>query len=147
MTIADFYQQVSEAADLRFFLPDGAEIPSHFHVTEVGLMTRQFIDCGGVMRESTWVHFQLWVANDIDHRLMPQKLLKIIDQTQAKIPFGNVPLEVEFQGETIGRYDVQKHKDGFQLVAKQTACLAEDACGIPAVKPRIRLSALGNSCC
>lgn len=147
ITIAEFYQHLSDVTELRFFMPDGTEIPNHFHVTEVGVMHRKFLDCGGVMRETSWVHFQLWVATDVDHRLKPQKLIQIIDQTQSKIPFGNVPLEIEFQGDTIGRYDVALHLNGFQLKAKQTACLAEDACGVPAVKPRIRLSVLGNSCC
>ena len=32
-----------------------------------------------------------------------------------------------------------------QLVAAKTACLAEDACGIPKEKPKIRISASGMS--
>jgi hypothetical protein len=42
---------------------------------------------------------------------------------------------VEYQAETIGKYDL-----GFNgkilLLNKQTACLAEDACGIPQEKQK-----------
>jgi hypothetical protein len=32
----------------RFVLPDGDYIPAHAHVTEVGHLIRNFIDCGGL---------------------------------------------------------------------------------------------------
>ena len=32
----------------RFVLPDGDYIPAHAHVTEVGHLVRNFIDCGGL---------------------------------------------------------------------------------------------------
>lgn len=53
-------------------LEDGTVIPEHFHVTEVGLVTKNFIDCGGTIRKETVINFQLWNANDFDHRLKPQ---------------------------------------------------------------------------
>ena len=31
----------------RFILPDGDQIPAHYHITEVGHVTKRFIDCGG----------------------------------------------------------------------------------------------------
>jgi predicted transcriptional regulator len=33
--------------NVTFQLPDGTTVPEHFHVTEVGLITKNFIDCGG----------------------------------------------------------------------------------------------------
>ena len=60
---------------VNFLLPDGTSVPEHFHVTEVGLITKNFIDCGGTVRKETVVNFQLWEANDFEHRLKPQKLL------------------------------------------------------------------------
>ena len=35
---------------VNFTLPDGTSVPEHFHVTEVGLITKNFIDCGGTVR-------------------------------------------------------------------------------------------------
>jgi hypothetical protein len=57
-----------------FILEDGTVIPEHFHVTEVGLVTKNFIDCGGTIRKETVINFQLWNANDFDHRLKPQRI-------------------------------------------------------------------------
>ena len=48
-------------------------VPSHFHVTEVGKITKHFIDCGGTVRNEEVVNFQLWQADDYDHRLHPEK--------------------------------------------------------------------------
>jgi len=30
-----------------FKLPEGTYLPAHFHMTEVGLVTKHFVDCGG----------------------------------------------------------------------------------------------------
>jgi hypothetical protein len=38
---------------------------------------------------------------------------------------------VEYQAETIVKYDLHFNGKNFILVNKQTACLAEDQCGIP----------------
>ncbi|MGL5112608.1 MAG: DUF6428 family protein, partial [Flavobacterium sp.] len=67
---------------VHFNLPDGTSVPEHFHVTEVGLVTKNFIDCGGTVRKETVVNFQLWDANDFEHRLKPQKLLNIIELSE-----------------------------------------------------------------
>jgi hypothetical protein len=34
---------------------------------------KNFIDCGGKVRNETVVNFQLWNANDFEHRLKPKK--------------------------------------------------------------------------
>ena len=57
---------------VNFNLPNGTTVPEHFHVTEVGLITKKFIDCGGTVRNESVVNFQLWDANDFEHRLKPQ---------------------------------------------------------------------------
>ena len=54
---------------LRMILPDGTAVPSHFHVTEVGRMQKDFIDCGGTRRRALHGQLQLLVATDYDHRL------------------------------------------------------------------------------
>ena len=57
--------------DVSFELENGTLVPEHFHVTEVGMITKHFIDCGGTIRTEKKVNFQLWDANDFEHRLKP----------------------------------------------------------------------------
>jgi len=38
---------------VNFILADGTAVPEHFHVTEVGLITKNFIDCGGTVRQES----------------------------------------------------------------------------------------------
>jgi lactate permease len=64
--------------DVNFVLENGEEIPAHFHVKEVGVVTTHFIDCGSTVRNEKVANFQPWEANDFDHRLKPEKLSKII---------------------------------------------------------------------
>ncbi len=54
---------------MNFQLENGTFVPEHFHVTEVGVVTKHFIDCGGTMRNEKVANFQLWDANDFEHRL------------------------------------------------------------------------------
>lgn len=62
----------------RFTLPDGDQIPAHFQVTEVGHVTKKFIDCGGVTGETETCVLQTWLGDDLDHRLSAGTLAKIL---------------------------------------------------------------------
>jgi hypothetical protein len=136
--------------NVAFQTPDGTFVPEHFHVTEVGSIQKHFIDCGGTIRKEQVVNFQLWNANDFEHRLKPIKLLNIIQLSEDKLGIEDNEIEVEYQSDTIGKYDLGFNGSHFLLIPKTTACLASDACGIPAEKPRIKLAELGstdeNSC-
>ena len=136
--------------NVEFQTADGSFVPEHFHVTEVGSIQKHFIDCGGTIRKETVVNFQLWNADDFEHRLKPGKLLKIIQLSEDKLGIEDNEIEVEYQSGTIGKYDLSFNGTHFVLVPKTTACLASDACGIPAEKEKIQLSELTtqeNACC
>ena len=133
--------------NVKFQLADGTFVPEHFHVTEIGQTTKHFIDCGGVIRREKAVNFQLWNANDYEHRLKPTKLLNIIKLSEEKLGIEDAEIEVEYQSETIGKYDLDFNGRHFMLTNKQTACLAGDACGIPAEKQSVKLAELNGTCC
>lgn len=115
---------------VNFILPDGTFVPAHFHVTEVGVINKHFIDCGGVVRTEKKANFQLWNANDLDHRLKPQKLLNIIQLSERVLGMEDAEIEVEYQANTIGKYGLDFNGKDFLLTTTQTACLATDACGV-----------------
>lgn len=131
MKLHTFKTQLAQLDEISFQLPDGTLVPRHFHVTEVGKVSKHFIDCGGKERLVEVVNFQLWEADDYDHRLHPEKLLSIIELSQNKLGIGNLEIEVEYQGETIGKYGMDYKAGSFQLVALKTDCLARDACNVP----------------
>ena len=133
MKLSEIKKYLSTSENVRFKLPNGEFVPEHFHVTEVGLVTKHFIDCGGVERFEKVVNFQLWNANDLDHRLKPQKLLNIISLSERKLGLTDADIEVEYQSETIGKYDLSFDGTDFELLNKHTACLAYDSCGITMV--------------
>lgn len=133
--------------NVEFQLENGTFVPEHFHVTEVGVITKHFIDCGGTIRNEKVVNFQLWNANDFEHRLKPTRLLNIIKLSEEKLGIEDAEIEVEYQSETIGKYDLSFNGKAFVLKNKTTACLAQDACGIPAEKQQVKLSELNNACC
>ncbi len=150
MKLSEFKQHLDNQAQLIFRLPDGSIVPNHFHVTEVGQVTKHFIDCGGTVRNETAVNFQLWEAGDYDHRLAPSKLANIIALSEKVLGIQDQEIEVEYQGTTIGKYGLEFNGVDFSLTAKQTNCLASDACGIPAEKRKVSLSQLqepSKSCC
>lgn len=130
-----------ERVDFQF--EDGSFVKEHFHVTEVGQITKAYIDCGGVIRREKKVGFQLWDANDFDHRLKAGKLLGIIQRSEKELDIEDADIEVEVQGtKTIGKYHLQFNGSHFLLIPTITACLAEDACGI-APSPAVETA---NSC-
>ena len=147
MKLSEFKTILSLTENLLIELPDGNLVPSHFHVTEVGFITKHFIDCGGKTREEQKVNFQLWQANDYDHRLHPEKLLKIIELSEVKLNLPDTEIEVEYQGETIQKFGITHENGVFVLQTLNTDCLAKDKCGIPEnnlPKQKIKLIDFGN---
>jgi hypothetical protein len=149
MKLSEIKSQLATLETVAFALPNGTYVPEHFHITEIGLITKNFIDCGGKLRNETVVNFQLWDANDFDHRLKPKKLLDIITLSEKVLGIEDYEIEVEYQAETIGKYDLGFNGKDFMLLNKQTACLATDQCGIPQEKQKLKLveiSSQTNSC-
>lgn len=143
---------------VNFQLPSGELVPAHFHVTEVGETIKHFIDCGGNVRHEKVANFQLWEANDYAHRLKPDKLKNIISLSERTLGLGDLEVEVEYQSTTIGKYDLDFDGQNFVLVNKFTNCLAQDKCGIPQEKLKVRLADIsldkavssckpGSGCC
>lgn len=155
MKLSEVKSALKELETIGFELPNGELVASHFHVTEVGKITKHFIDCGGVERKEEVVNFQLWNANDYDHRLHPEKLLNIIELSEKTLNITDSEIEVEYQAETIGKFGLEFDGKNFLLTNKQTDCLAKDACGIPVAKQKIEIldipavnsCAPGSGCC
>jgi len=145
MKLSEIKNHLNSLTNLNFILPDGSLVPEHFHVTEIGSVVKNFIDCGGTIRNENVISFQLWNANDTDHRLKPENLLKIISHSEEKLEIKDNEVEVEYQSDTIGKYGLDFDGENFVLTQKNTACLAIDQCGIPAQKPRIKLTNLNNN--
>ena len=142
MKLSEVKQILPTLENVEFQLENGTFVPEHFHVTEVGMINKNFIDCGGVIRNEKVVNFQLWNADDLEHRLKPGKLLNIINLSEEKLGIEDHEIEVEYQSETIGKYDLEFNGKTFVLRNKMTACLAPDACGIPSEKVKKNLSEL-----
>jgi len=155
MKLSEVKNILNTVDSVNFKLEDGTMVPAHFHVTEVGAVTKHFIDCGGVVRKDNIANFQLWDANDFEHRLKPSKLLNIISLSEKVLGLEDLEIEVEYQTNTIGKYGLAFNGKDFVLTNLQTACLANDACGIPLEKQKIKLVQLpianacapGGGCC
>ena len=142
MKLSEIKSKLNQLDTIAFQLPNGELVPNHFHVTEVGKITKHFIDCGGTVRNEAVVNFQLWNANDYDHRLHPEKLVNIIELSEEVLGIEDLEIEVEYQAETIGKFGLDFDGKNFLLTIKQTDCLAKDNCGIPSEKPKVKLSDL-----
>lgn len=147
MKLSEIKKELSTLENVAFQLPNGTFVPEHFHVTEVGLITKNFIDCGGTVRNETLVNFQLWDANDFEHKLKPKKLLDIIALSEKVLGIEDLEIEIEYQDTTIGKYDLEFNGENFQLINKQTACLAQDQCGIPSDKNDESCCSPKGNCC
>lgn len=156
MKLSDFKKALHSVDSVRFQTPDGSDVPAHFHITEAGLSTKHFIDCGGTIRKESAVTMQLWTAEDYEHRLSAEKLHGILNKAGSLIGDNDLDVEIEYQSDTIGRYAVEFDHPRFRLVSKQTDCLAKETCGITSANnetvasERIESAAVctpGSGCC
>lgn len=147
MKLSDVKSALAQLDTIAFELPNGQLVPSHFHVTEVGKISKHFIDCGGTVRNEEVINFQLWNANDYNHRLHPEKLINIIELSEKVLGLQDANVEVEYQGESIQKFGLDFNGNTFLLTTKQTDCLAKDSCGAPSEKPKLKLADLNSEPC
>jgi Family of unknown function (DUF6428) len=142
MNLTEFNTLLARHADLPFLLllPGGGEVPQSFHVTEVGHVNKQFVDCGSGYHQSNTVQLQAWVGEDDEHRLLAGKLSRILETVQRRMlppDAGGFPVEIEYENLEltqfrIAGYDVQDGAVVLRLASKHTDCLAKDKCMTPA---------------
>lgn len=121
-------------SSLRLQLPTGEFIPDHFHVTEVGRVDKNFVDCGGTRRHTASCLLQTWTANDVDHRIESGKLAKILNVAKPVLGSTELPVEIEYGPDIATQYllsdvEVEPGTLTFVLAGKQTDCLAKEQCG------------------
>ncbi|MDQ1141822.1 DUF6428 family protein [Pedobacter agri] len=148
MKLSEIKIILSKVEAVNFYTENGDMVPEHFHVTEVGIITKDFIDCGSKVRHEKVANFQLWNADDYEHRLKAGKLLSIISLSEKALGMEDLEIEVEYQTGTIGNYDLGFDGTNFRLLSKKTACLASEECGVEDTpkKEMIDLAAATKSC-
>ncbi|MDQ6860856.1 MAG: DUF6428 family protein [Verrucomicrobiota bacterium] len=120
----------------RFILPDGDQIPAHFHLTEVGFVTKRFIDCGGKLHETKETCLlQTYVADDVEHRLDAGTFAKILQLGDQVLPHDDLEVDVEYDCCVVAQYPIASavytdERIEIELGAKHTDCLAKEKCGI-----------------
>ena len=117
-------------------LPAENVVPASFHITEVGHVTKKFIDCGGKLHMSQSCLLQVWLGGDTNHRLYAGKMAGVLALAQAKgvLPDGE-DLDVEFEYEdavisqyTVDSFTVSEDAVVLRLTGKHTDCLAKESC-------------------
>ena len=140
---------------LKLRLPGGDAIPVSFHITEVGMVTKDFIDCGGTRRSVATCQLQAWVGPDEDHRIHAGKLLGILRKGSSLMTSDDLPVEIEYEHGLISQYPVSgvTTEEGtlvFTLTTKHTDCLAKELCTPRHVVPAMFASAFASKpapCC
>ena len=90
----------------RFVLPDGDYIPARAHVTEVGHVIRNFIDCGGLTGKEEKVVLQTHVGSDADHRLRSDRFATILQLGSRVIPGSDLDVDVEYDCCVVAQYPI-----------------------------------------
>lgn len=153
MILSELKSLLKEHADryFRIQLPDGADVPVSFHVTEVGRIQKTFLDCGGTLRESLTCQLQVWVGEDYDHRIETGKMAAILDKAASYLPDESIPVEVEYEEKVISQYTVEGHTLSdeaviLNLAHKHTECLAPELCGLPSISRLPEIGGKTTSC-
>lgn len=127
-------------------LPSGKAVPQAFHITEVGAVSKTFIDCGGKVHSVQTCQLQAWIGPDVDHKIEAGKMADILKKSEAILPHDFLDLEVEYEDEIISQYPVSDaivsdEAVTLVLTTKHTDCLAKELCIVPAG------CAPGSGCC
>lgn len=132
MKLSDLRSVLEQHPDTlpHFVLPDGDSIPPHAHVTEVGHVVKNFIDCGGLIGKSESVVLQTHVGQDIDHRLTSGTFARILKLGERVLPHDQLEVEVEYDCCVVAQYPIEKVRpagDRLEVILgkRHTQCLAQ----------------------
>ncbi len=133
MTLHDLQNTLEANPKLfpRFVLPDGDYIPAHAHVTEVGHVVRNFIDCGGLTGKEEKVVLQTHVGDDADHRLRSDRFAKILQLGSRVIPSADLDVDVEYDCCVVAQYpiaEITRDAEHLNLILQRgrTQCRARE---------------------
>ena len=154
MKLSEFKKVLETNRDKPFSmqLPNGGAIPVSFHVTEVGLVTKTFIDCGGKVHSAQTCQLQAWVGEDVDHRLVAGKIADIVKLAAGIIPSDDIDVEIEYEDATISQYPVESLQVSddavvVHLTTKHTDCLAKELCMVPSSSAESSCDCGPSGCC
>lgn len=135
ITVAELKAALAAAPSLPLTVvwPDGEPIEPHFHVTEVGRVQKDFVDCGGTVRRLVTCLLQTWVGEDRGHRITAGKLLKAFEHAAPVLGGGDLRVELEYETCNVVQLvvaSVRPESDRLvlQLGSKHTDCLAKELC-------------------
>jgi len=133
MTLHDLQNALGANPKLfpRFVLPDGDYIPAHAHVTEVGHVVRNFIDCGGLTGKEEKIVLQTHVGSDTDHRLRSDRFAKILQFGNRVIPNADLDVDAEYDCCVVAQYPIAEAApdgDHLNLILRgsRTQCRARE---------------------
>lgn len=149
MTVSALKHALAAAPELPLTVlwPDGDPIEAHFHVTEVGRVQKDFVDCGGTVRRTVTCLLQTWVGDDVDHRITAGKLLKAFVHAAPVLGAEDLPVELEYEACNVIQFTVTSvEREAARLVVrlggKHTDCLAKELCVPASARP-----SAGGGCC
>ena len=138
MKLSHLTQLLQTYPDRHFHLvlPGLNTVPVSFHITEVGHVSKKFIDCGGRLHTVQTCQLQAWLGTDTHHRLHAGKMAGVLDLAKAKgvLPDGeDLEVEIEYEDAVLSQYPIAGHmvtEDAvvLSLAAKHTDCLAKESC-------------------
>lgn len=138
MKLSHFTNLLQAHPDKQFHLvlPGDSPVPISFHITEVGHVTKKFIDCGGKLHTIQTCQLQAWLGNDTDHRFLAGKMAGVLNLAGAKgvLPIGeDLDVEIEYEDVAISQYPVKnvtvtENAVVLSLTSKHTDCLAKESC-------------------
>jgi Family of unknown function (DUF6428) len=138
MTLSDLQETLEKHPNSfpRFVLPDGTYIPAHAHVTEVGHVVRNFIDCGGLIGQEEKIVLQTHVGDDKEHRLRSHRFAKILQLGNRVIPHPGLDVDVEYDCCVVAQYPIAEARlDGehlnLMLLRGKTQCRARERLAPP----------------
>ena len=149
MTLKEFigFLKCNNEKKIHFILPSNKFLPLNFHVTEVGLSQKHFVDCGGTYRNKESIQIQLWNSTDTEHFILASKFESIVEKSigglktffNSNLDYESLLVEVEYEDEndtssiyTVESCELSSNGCNFRLGSIHTTCLAPEKCGVEA---------------
>ncbi|MEH6657248.1 DUF6428 family protein [Leeuwenhoekiella marinoflava] len=116
MNLSELKKILVKSYKIGFELPNKKLVPSHYTVTGIGEQTSNFIDLSGKFQKNRTLVLQLKPSGDYNHRLHPEKLLKLLELAEQSFDTENSDLTIAYQSESTTIYKLEASEKYFKLL-------------------------------
>lgn len=152
MNVSEFIEFLGSrgASEVVFYLNNGTVFSPHFHISFISKVDKTGFTCEKIPYAEAFVEIQLWVADDVNHRISGDKFLSILSKLdlQAADLLKDLNIQLDLNG-VLSSFSLRQSEGLLVLNPLKASCPVPELCVVDNVQEEVNSGACkpGSGCC